>query len=51
MLRKLGLQKNPAVVILNIYEGNDLRDALPARFLDSSAHRSRTDESGLQEFT
>jgi hypothetical protein len=28
VLRKLGLQKNPAVVVLNVYEGNDLRDAL-----------------------
>lgn len=28
VLRKLGLKKSPAVVVLNYYEGNDLRDAM-----------------------
>lgn len=32
ILKQFGLQKHPRIVIMNIYEGNDLRDAL--RYLD-----------------
>ncbi len=39
ILKKFGLQKSPRIVILNVYEGNDLRDAL--RYYQYQQHQEQ----------
>lgn len=42
ILKRFGIPKSPRVVVMNVYEGNDLRDA--TRY--QAHHEGRTDEAG-----
>ncbi|MFK8182719.1 MAG: hypothetical protein AB8B99_05040 [Phormidesmis sp.] len=44
LLKRFGLEKKPKVVVMNVYEGNDLRDALKfVSYRQSGATDQRTD--------
>ncbi len=44
ILKQFGLQKNPRIVLMNVYEGNDLRDAL--RYWDHRNNQGGAAEVG-----
>jgi hypothetical protein len=48
LLKTFGLQKKPRVVVLNIYEGNDLRDAIVYRDHADKVARGTAHELGMR---
>ena len=45
LLKRFGLEKSPKVVVMNVYEGNDLRDALKYKAYQQSGPEDDVDEN------